>query len=243
VRSTASFFNCSGGASVCRYDLCMIQPGDTLQTLSSRAGRALVRAGVPHQAGDDLAWAWFNLGAADMGRTIVARLATDKIDHLTAMFSQPWDILEVGAMSLAFEDVMTALDLCADAIFLACREPLDAAGRFYDLGNLKKRHQRLSASPSIRAWIDQLLRHPDLSLAEDCRHPLTHRFVRRHILMAVGEGPPSARSLSEITTLHGVDPPRGRGSIGVLIPRVVGFGEAQLESLCRAILTDFPAPP
>lgn len=221
----------------------MRQASDALQTLSSRAGRALVRAGARDQAGQDLAWAWFNLGAADMGRTIVARLAADKTDELTAMFDQPWDILEVGAMSLAFEDVMTALDLCADAVFLACGEPLDPTGRFYDLGSLKKHHQRLCASPSIRAWIDQLLRHPDLALAEDCRNPLTHRFVRRHILMAVGTGAPSVRSLSEITTLHGQGPPRGRGSIGDLVPRLVGFGEGQLASLCQAILTDFPAPP
>jgi hypothetical protein len=218
-----------------------MQAGDTLQVLSSRAGRALVRTGVPDQAGQDLAWAWFNLGAADMGRTIVGRLAAGKFDELTAMFNEPWDILEVGAMSLAFEDVMTALDLCADAVFLACREPLDPTGRFYDLGNLKKRHRHLSASPSIRAWIDQLLCHPDLTLAEDCRHPLTHRFVRRHILMAVGGAP--FRSVSEITTLHGQDPPRGRGSIGDLVPRLVGFGETHFESLCLAILTDFPAPP
>jgi hypothetical protein len=218
----------------------MRQASDTLQVLSSRAGRALIHGGVHERAGTDLAWAWFNLGAAAMGRTIVDLLAGGKADQL-AMFGQPWDIMEVGAMSLGFEDAMTALDLCADAVLLACgREPL-ASGLFYDLGNLRKLRPQLAAPPAIRAWIDRLLRHPDLTLLEECRQPLTHRFVRRQIFLAAGAG--SGRSPSEITTLHGQGSPQGRGSIAVLIPRLVTFGEMQLESLCRAILKDFPAPP
>jgi hypothetical protein len=218
----------------------MLQASDTLQVLSSRAGRALIHGGIHERAGTDLAWAWFNLGAAAMGRTIVDLLARGKVDHL-AMFGQPWDILEVGAMSLGFEDAMTALDLCADAVLLACGRTPQANGQFYDLGNLKKLQQQLAAPPAVRAWIEQLLRHPDLTLLEDCRNPMTHRFLRRHMFLAVGGTP--GRSLSEITTLHGQGPPQSRGSIADLIPRLVTFGETQLESLCKAILTDFPAPP
>ncbi len=48
--------------------------------------------------------------------------------------------------------------------------------------------------------------------------------------------------LAELTTLHGRDPQRGtpitrgQGSIADLVPRLVRFGEEQLEGLCRAIL-------
>ncbi len=146
-------------------------------------------------------------------------------------------------MSLAFEDAMTAIDLCVDAVFLGCGRPLGATGRFCDLGDLKKQHRQLKAPAAIRSWIDHVLPNPDLKLLEECRQPLTQRFVRRHISVAVGEGGPSGKALSEITTLHGQGSHKSWGSIGDPIPRLVGFGEAQLESLCQAILTDFPAPP
>jgi len=218
----------------------------SLQTLSSEAGRVLKRAGK-ERAGDDLAWAWFNLGAADMGRTIVQRLSAGKMDpQLEAIFGQPWKILEVGAMSLAFEDVMTALDLCADAVFLICGEPTHpkggAPGQFYDLGNLKKRQGQLDAPAAIRGWIGQLLQDADkpdgdMTVLKDCRDALAHRQVRQHPMATFTSGVPTGMALSEITTLHGQGRVQGRGSIGELIPRLVGFGEAQLESLCKAILT------
>ncbi len=66
----------------------------TPRLLSSRAGRALVAGGAPDQAGSDLAWAWFNLGAAGMGRTIVGLLASRKFDQLSANFDEDWDILK-----------------------------------------------------------------------------------------------------------------------------------------------------
>lgn len=216
----------------------------TLQTLSSRAGRALVAGGVPHRAADDLAWAWFNLGAAGLGRTIVGRLGSGSMDpDLDRIFSQPWEILEVAAMSLAFEDTMTALDLCADAVMIAGGQPMPANGRFHDVGLLGRDRSKLTLTSSVKAWVDQLLPHGDLALLVACRNPLTHQTVRRHIGVTMGTGIPTGRSLAEITTLHGSSPPQGRGSIGVLIPQLVGFGETQVEALCAAILADFPAPP
>ncbi len=207
-----------------------------LQTLSSQAGRKLMQEGKG-RAGDDLAWAWFNLSTADRGRTIIGRLANGEMDQLQAIFGQPWDVLEVAAMSLAFEDVMTAIVLCTDAVLLICGELPDPRGQFYGLGDLKKRRGKLAAPAAIRAWIDQLLQHSDLTLLEDCRHALTHRTVRRHPRLRLVSGRPARRALTEITTLHGQDPPQSRGSIGELIPRLVSFGETQLESLCQAVLT------
>jgi hypothetical protein len=216
----------------------------TLQTLSSRAGRALVAGGVPHRAADDLAWAWFNLGAAGIGRTMVGRLGGGSMDpDLDRIFSQPWEILEVAAMSLAFEDTMTALDLCADAVMIAGGQPMPANGRFYDVGLLRRDRRKLTLTGSVVAWVDQLLLHADLALLVACRNPLTRQTVRRHIGVTMGTGIPTGRSLAEITTLHGNAPPQNRGSIGVLIPQLVSFGERQVEALCNAVLADFPAPP
>ncbi len=64
-------------------------------------------------------------------------------------------------MSLGVGDVMTALDLCADAVLLACGQPLLPRGRFYDLGNLKTMQGKLAAPPDIKVWVDQSLKHPD----------------------------------------------------------------------------------
>jgi hypothetical protein len=194
---------------------------------------------VPFQAATDLAHAWEHLGAADMGRTISGRLGGGPMDpQLEAVFGQPWNVLEVAAAGLSSGQVMSAIDLCADAVLLTCGEPLQGSGRFYDLGELRKRRRRLAAAPGLRAWIDQLLAHPDLAELEDCRHHLTHRTPRRHITYRVdGRGTPTVRELAEITTLHGVKPPQWRGSIAELVPRMVAFGEEQLEALCTAILT------
>jgi hypothetical protein len=209
-----------------------------LQMLSSQAGRALITARRLHQPGTDLAWAWMHLGAADIGRTIASQLGAGHMDlELKAIFNQPWDVLEVTAMSLGFGETMCAIDLCADAVLLAGGEEPLATGKFYDLGTLQRRRAKLVASPAVRAWIDQLLAHPDLAVLKDCRDHLTHRTPRRHITMALGSnGVPTGRALAEITTLHGEDGARWKGSIADLVPRLVGFGEDQLESLCRAIL-------
>jgi hypothetical protein len=175
-----------------------------------------------------------------MGRTIVGALAAGKTDQL-AIFGQPPEILEVASMSLAFEDVMTALDLSADAIFLACGQPLHASGRFYDLGELKKQHEKLPVSAALRAWIDQLLAHPDLALLQACRQDLTHRVPK--MLSGVGNVTSLGRPLSEIArTFDAQGRAENLGSIGDLIPRLVGFGEMQFETLCEAILiTPIPA--
>ncbi len=79
-----------------------------------------------------------------------------------------------------------------------------------------------------------------MTLLEDCRHPITHRHVRRHINVTLGNVVPTGRALAEITTLHGEGGARWRGSIADLVPRLVAFGEEQLELLCRAILTPRP---
>lgn len=212
--------------------------------LSSRAGRALQLGGVGAEAGADLAWAWLNIGAAAMGATIVERLEADQMDvYFNAISKVPWEICEVAAMSLAFEDSMTALDLCADAVFLACGHQRQANGQFYDVGQLRKKHLSLSPTPSVFGWIDKFLAAPDLGLLEECRHALAHRQVRRDYMVTLEAGSAVKRALSEITMLPNSNhPAQSKGSIGSLIPRLVGFAETQIEALCEAILKDYPAP-
>lgn len=200
--------------------------------------------GVHPAAGADLAWASLNIGAAAIGGTIAERLAGDQMESdLRAIGAVPWEITEVAAMSLAFEDSMTALDLCADAIFLSCGHQRPSSGQFFDVGQLRKKHLSLSPSPSVRAWIDQFVTDPDLALLEECRHALAHRFVRRDYMVKLEPDSAVKRTLSGITTLaDSGHPAQSKGSIGLLIPRLVGFAETQVEALFEAILKDYPAP-
>lgn len=199
---------------------------------------------APTRAATDLMRAAFHLGAAEVGWTIGAGLGGDVIDpRLQAVFGQTYDILEMATMSLGFGNTMSALDLCADAVLLACGEPLQGDGRFYDVGDLRRRRQgrRLAASPALRAWIDQLLADPDLAELQDCRDHLIHRTPQRDITYRLDRrGLATTRELAEITTLQGGRPARQRGSIADLVPRLVGFGEDQLHDLCAAILTPRP---
>ena len=217
--------------------------GVDLQVLASRAGITLKQHGTG-RAGDDLAGAWFNLRTAAMGRSIVERLdAQGPLDALlTEVFHQPREVFWMAAMSLGFEDVMTALDLCADAVLLLGGwQPLDN-GSYYDLRHLKRQRRKLTVPPQVQTWVDQLLApHDDLTLLAECRHALAHRNPRLHPLVRWEDGR-AVMALPELTTLHGRDPQRGtpiarwRGSIGDLVPGLVGFGEEQLEALCLATL-------
>lgn len=216
--------------------------------LASRAGLVLQGAGVDPVAGTDLGWAWLNIGAAAAGAVVVERLATDQMNaDLKALSRLPYEVSEVVGMSLAFEDSMTALDLCADAIFLTCGRARRPDGRFYDVGYLKKEHQSLNARAAIAEWIAQFLLHSELPVLEACRHSLAHRHVPRSYMMRLARDAPIRRGPSEITIQ--VANPHGQllaetHSIGELIPRMVGFAETQIEAVCTAILRDFaPSSP
>jgi hypothetical protein len=143
----------------------------------------------------------------------------------------------MAAMSLGFNNTTSALDLCVDAALLACGEALLGGGRFYDLGELRRRRQRRQVT-ALRGWIDELLAHPDLAELQDLRDHLTHRTPPRDLTYRLDRrGRPTVRELAAITTLHGFQAARPRGSIADLVARLVAFGGAQLEALCTAILT------
>ena len=218
----------------------MAQTAPDLQVLSSQAGIALKQRGLG-RSGDDLGWAWRHLGAAAVGRTIVEQLAAGATDRqLESVLGHPWETLEVIAMSLGFGNVMSGLDLCADAVLIIggapAVKPKGPLGGFYDLGDLRALRRTFSASPAVEKWGDRLLAHQDLKLLKTCRDALTHRQVRQHPGVHWENGR-AIRTLAEITPLDSRGVVRSLGSIGELVPRLVAFGEEQLEGLCRAILT------
>lgn len=174
-----------------------------------------------------------------MGNTIAQRLAANDLDpELGRVFRQPVTILETAAMSLGFEDVITALDLCADAVLLISghqRKTRNGDQPFHDLGTLKSARATLNAAPRVAAWVNALFADPTLEQLLQCRHHLAHRRVDKYTIGATFAAPAGGFvriQRSEITTPHGVY----YGPIHELTGKFLRFGEDQLEGLCHAIL-------
>ena len=212
---------------------------DPLFELARETETALDYLGTPRRdAGRTLAWAAFNLRAAQIGERIVTELGTgiDGYRRLQATLEQDWDVLEVAAMSLGFEDVTTALDLCSHAAFLATGGVPSADGKFKGLAILTT--APVETWPiATRAWAHELASHRDLQVLRQCRDGLAHRLVTRHIRIGGGV----ARSLAEISTppVLGGNDGVVLGNIGELIPRLLRFGEIQFVNCCAALRGDF----
>jgi hypothetical protein len=175
-----------------------------------------------------------------MGRQIVELLESgpEGLARLQEIFPGQWDTLEVAAMSLGFEDVTTAMDLCSNAVYLATGGTPSSDGRFKDLGHWSA-HRASTLPTATRDWVTGVVGDPQTEVLQKCREALAHRTLRRRIAVQVGsiEG----RSLVEITTLPtpGGVPPQSLGNIGVLIPQLVAFGETQFVLCCEALKADF----
>jgi hypothetical protein len=183
-------------------------------------------------------WAAFNLKTAGMGQRIAAELESgpEGLARIRCVFDEDWDVLEIAAMSLAFEDVLTALDLCANATYLASGGTPASDGNFKDLGHWTT--ERLATLPeNTRDWLGALLASSGKHLLDHCRSQLAHRAVSRHVIRGVG-GPPTP-SLTEIMIPALDGEPARPVSIGVLIPRLVGFGSDQFLGCCTALHSDF----
>ena len=98
---------------------------------AGRVEKALDGYGPPRRdAGSSLHWAAFNLRAARAGKEIVDELGngTAGLERLQMVLPEEWDVLEIVAMSLGFGDVATALDLYANAVYLASGGKPDGMG-------------------------------------------------------------------------------------------------------------------
>lgn len=211
-----------------------------LTRLAQDTEGALTAAGRVRNIGDvgpDLAWASFNLRAARMGQKMVVSLAHGRFRFMQSL-NEEWDIAEVAAMSLSFGDVATALDLCADAIYRANAGSRPPSGAFWDLGQWGRPPKAVVLQPASAAWVKRTLRSSRQSELKACRDALTHRRVRRDIAVSVGASP--GRSLARIAGAGSPGAPGPvLGDIGILIPRMVAFGESRFRACCQALRADF----
>jgi hypothetical protein len=211
---------------------------DPLFQLATDVERALDRFGAPRRdAGASLAWAVFNLRAARVGLRLVEQLGAGRYAQLKAVIPEEWDAIEIAAMSLGFGDTVTALDLCANAVYLAVGGPPAKDGRYKDVSHWSE--GKLAGLPSsLRVWVSNLVAADDYCLLLTCRDAITHRTLSRTIALSVGSAP--SRNALRIST-SSLDPggPRVLGSLDELIPRFVAFGEQQYALCCDAILETY----
>lgn len=222
-----------------------MMPPVPLLTLAQDTERVLQNSQTARnapQVGSDLTWAAWHLEAAAAGQRIVESLKAGHVGELTQLFGIQWDALEVMAMSLGFGDVMSALDLCADALYLVTGGTPKSTGGFKDMGWWTP-SRATTLPPRLRAWINALLVSADWPLLKNCRHPIIHRYLQRTIAVSFTDSLATGqtsyhRSLVDIS-LPPPPPytaaPTPLGNIGDLIPRLRGFGEAQYHDFCAAL--------
>lgn len=189
--------------------------------------------------GADLTWAVFNLEAARVGSRMLELLGSEHGQGLMELFDSRWEALETSGMSLGFGDAVTAIDLCADALYLAADgEPL-AGGRFKDVNYWRPESLRSRLQPMARHWIDGLLADSQWDeLSGFWRAAITHRRLARHIAMNMSE-PDGAggRSLSRIG-LPGTSAESGPDVL-TKVTELLDFATNEVRGCCVALTADY----
>ena len=222
-------------------------------------------------ASADLNWAAWHLRIGGIGERMAELLSdTGTMRSLTGTLD-PYTldpdvgVLEVAATSLTFGDVMTALDLVADALWsLVSPDVIPSLGdrNYADVGSwtegkppsptdtwlvriARTRPVTASVPAPLSTWLRSLLAHPSYALLKRSRDRATHRRFPRTIFLSTVDGP---RQLSSIdVSLRGdtdaatADPENLR-DIGELIREFVAFGENQLQAFVTAVLAAYPEP-
>ena len=164
-------------------------PWDLAQWMSQRLGRA----SVPHRAQADplIAWASWHLTTAQLGWDLFERAAPDGDNNLTG---HPLHFVEIAAENLFSAARVSAMDLCAGAVFRSTGEPL-RTDRQRDVNwwfqkprkNELPRPWNLPPKP-LAGWLRVFDSNDTWALATELRHVFTHRTAPRHVTVTVGLG-------------------------------------------------------
>jgi hypothetical protein len=116
---------------------------------------------------------------------MAARLSVDQGTQLRRELGEgSWDAVEHAAMSLAVEDVITAMDLCGAIIESLVGEPTRWGNRVWDLNYADGRIPDTWAP--LQTWLDKVLAHQHYKRLIAWRHAMVHRGYEKIELS--GEG-------------------------------------------------------
>lgn len=193
--------------------------------------RRLQRVRVAHSLPADalLGWASWHLNTAQLGWDMFQRALPEGDQNLTG---HPMHTVEIAAENLIFRGVVSAMDLCAAAVFRLTGEPL-RADRERDVAwwlDQKKVQPWHLVPAHLQRWLGVFHGDKTWELATELRHGFTHRSVRRHINVLVGAGRVSVQ-LEVAGVLY---------DAAVVMPRLVMFGRQRYSSFERALARTYP---
>jgi hypothetical protein len=121
-----------------------------------------------------------NLDSAKIGYRMAERLSGGQGDQLRALLGGgDWDTVEHAAMSLAVEDVVTAMDLCAAIIQSLVRPaPTRWGDRVWDINSVNASDIPATWVP-LHGWLDNLRRHEHYRRLVAWRHAMVHRSYEK----------------------------------------------------------------
>jgi hypothetical protein len=213
----------------------------TVMAQATREPRELIRqmslrfqgANIPHrqQAEALLAWAWFNLDAAQLGWDVFQRALPDGDDNLTG---HEFHTVEFAALNLIFRGVVSAMDQCAAAVFRLTGEPYRAnreptVGWWFDQRANPPWH--LVPTP-LTKWLQGFDGNATWELLNGFRQAFTHRTVQRHVTVSVGRESQAHQLELE---LQGA-----RHGAWDLMSRFLTFGKRRFSTFERALAKSYP---
>ena len=175
----------------------------------------------------------FHLDAARFGARLYSMVhSPDDYDTVRRLGETP-TTLETAAANLVFRGVVTALDLCAAALYrLNAPSPGVPGGRERDMAWWNSPGRRASLTPEQASWVSSIQGSEDWTLLEEARHAYTHRTVPRHVRLQLGslvgpQGPdpemaPVLRRGGTEIVISG-----RKHDLADILPRLVAFGELE----------------
>jgi hypothetical protein len=116
-----------------------------------------------------------NLSSAKIGYRMAARLNVDQGAQLRhELGGADWNTVEHAAMSLAVEDVITAMELCGAIIQSLVGEPTRWGNRVWTLKQCEDGRIPVTWAP-LQAWLDNLRAHQHYERLTAWRHAMVHR--------------------------------------------------------------------
>ena len=153
----------------------------------------------------------------------------DRGRALGELFTGPQDLLDWTAFSLGARSAMSALDLCAAAAWrLSDGEP-PMGDWEQDLYHAFRDRAQFLSGP-LREWIVRAYKSAEYPQIRAFRHGFTHRLVRRHAKVILGEG--RAEYESEVTDF------RQTTAIAHL-QMAAPFAVEQFSAFCDAVVEQF----
>lgn len=190
-------------------------------------------AGVPNrqQAEPLLAWAWFNLDAAQLGWDLFQRAIPDGDNNLTGHQLQT---VEFAALSLIFRGTVSAMDQCAASVFrLTGQQPPPQRERDVEWWFRQGHAAPWPLVPTpLAIWLMTFDGNATWELLSELRHAFTHRTVQRHVTVSIGSPTPAHQLELE---LQGA-----RHGAWDLMSRFLTFGKRRFSALERALAKSYP---